>query len=44
MNGVFGQKLRKLRKEQGYTQEQLGELLHVTRQTVSYWETGKSPA
>ena len=42
MNGVFGQKLRKLRKEQGYTQEQLGELLHVTRQTVSYWETGKS--
>ena len=42
MNGVFGQKLRKLRKDQGYTQEQLGELLHVTRQTVSYWETGKS--
>lgn len=42
MNEIFGQKLRKLRKEQGYTQEQLGELLHVTRQTVSYWETGKS--
>ncbi len=42
MNGIFGQKLRKLRKEQGYTQEQLGETLHVSRQTVSYWETGKS--
>lgn len=42
MNEIFGQKLRKLRKGQGYTQEQLGELLHVTRQTVSYWETGKS--
>lgn len=42
MNGIFGQKLRTIRKEQGYTQERLGETLHVSRQTVSYWETGKS--
>ncbi len=30
-----------LRREQGFTQEQLGERLMVTNRTVSRWETGK---
>ena len=35
--GVF---LGQLRKEQGMTQEQLGEKLGVTNKTISRWETG----
>lgn len=35
---TFGEKLSKLRKENNYTQEQLAELLDVSRQTVSKWE------
>ena len=34
----FGEKLSKLRKERNYTQEQLAELIGVSRQTVSKWE------
>ena len=30
-----------IRKQQGMTQEQLGECLGVTNKTVSRWETGK---
>lgn len=35
----FGEKLSKLRKEKNYTQEQLAELLGVSRQAVSKWES-----
>lgn len=35
--GVF---LQELRKEQGLTQEQLGEKLHLSGKTISRWETG----
>ena len=31
-----------IRKQQGLTQEQLGERLGVTNKTVSRWETGVS--
>ena len=31
-----------LRKENGYTQEQLGEKIGVTNKTISRWETGVS--
>lgn len=34
----FGEKLSSLRKEKNYTQEQLAELVGVSRQTVSKWE------
>lgn len=36
----IGEFLAKLRKEQGWTQEQLGERLGVTNKTVSRWEKG----
>lgn len=35
----FGEKLSKLRKENNYTQEQLADVLNVSRQSVSKWES-----
>lgn len=34
--------IRKIRKAKGITQDALAEQLHVTRQAVSNWETGKN--
>ncbi len=36
----MGAFLQTLRKEQGLTQEQLGEKLHISGKTISRWETG----
>lgn len=36
---TLGDKLAKLRKEHNYTQEQLAELLGVSRQAISKWES-----
>ena len=38
----FGDKLSKLRKEKGLSQEGLAEKLEVTRQTVSKWELSQT--
>lgn len=35
---TFGEKLQKLRKENGMSQEELANQLHVSRQAVSKWE------
>ncbi|MEK3796586.1 helix-turn-helix transcriptional regulator [Paenibacillus sp. FSL R7-0204] len=37
-----GKRIATLRKTKGLSQEQLAELLHVSAQAVSKWETGKS--
>jgi len=37
----FGLKLQGLRKEKGLSQEALAEMLNVSRQAVSKWETGE---
>lgn len=39
---TFGDKLSKLRKENNYTQEQLAEILGVSRQAISKWESNIS--
>lgn len=37
----LGQTIRERRKVLGMTQEQLADRMHVSRQTVSHWETGR---
>ena len=39
--GKIGRFICSIRKQQGMTQEQLGERLGVTNKTISRWETGK---
>ena len=34
-----GEKLQKLRKENNYTQEELAEIMNVSRQSISKWES-----
>ena len=38
----IGKNLKQLREQKGLKQEQLAELLFVTRQTVSNYENGRS--
>lgn len=39
---TLGDKLLKLRKEKGFSQEELGNRIGVTRQTISNWELGET--
>lgn len=39
---TLGEKIQKLRKQQGLSQEALAEKVTVTRQTISKWELGQS--
>ena len=36
-----GEKIRKIRKMSGMTQEELAEKMNVSRQTISKWEKGR---
>ena len=38
----FNEKLRQLRKEKGLSQEELAEMLDVSRQAISKWESGQA--
>ncbi|USK49916.1 helix-turn-helix transcriptional regulator [Bacillus sp. CMF12] len=39
---IFAEKLKKERKEKGWSQEELAEKLFVSRQSVSKWENGQN--
>ena len=39
---MFGEKLKTLRKQKGFSQEELATRLHVVRQTISKWEKNLS--
>ena len=39
---TFGNKIQKLWKEKGLSQDALAELLYVSRQAISKWEFGVS--
>lgn len=39
---MFNENLKSLRKEKGFSQEELAIRLHVVRQTISKWEKGLS--
>ena len=38
---TFGEKLKAIRKEKGYSQEEMAGLLDVSRQAVSKWESDR---
>ena len=42
MMTTIGDNIRRIRQMRHYTQEQLAEQLHITRQTLSSWERGAS--
>lgn len=42
MSGNIGNRIRSLRQQRGYTQNDLGKLLYVSGQSVSKWEKGES--
>lgn len=39
---ILGEKISNLRKQNGWSQEELAEMLHVSRQSVSKWEGSQS--
>ena len=39
---MLGENILKLRKKSGLSQEQLGEKVNVTRQTISNWELNET--
>ena len=39
---MLGERILKLRKQNGLSQEQLGEKINVTRQTISNWELNET--
>lgn len=39
---TLGERIQKYRKMKGLSQEELGKLLHISRQTISKWESNQS--
>ena len=41
-SGDFGQYLRELRVQKGITQQEMSELMYVSRKTIGNWESGRT--
>ena len=41
MNTYLVMEIKRMRQEKGMTQEQLADVLYVSRQVISFWEQGK---
>jgi transcriptional regulator with XRE-family HTH domain len=41
-NMIFSERLKREREKKGWSQTELAEKIHVSRQSVSKWETGKN--
>ena len=41
MSIIFGQRLREVRTEKKYTQQDIANLFNVSKMTISSWETNK---
>ena len=39
---MIGENIKTYRQKKGYTQEEVANRLHVTRQTISKWEMGET--
>lgn len=42
MINIFSERLKKEREKKGWSQTELAEKIHISRQSVSKWETGKN--
>lgn len=42
MKNIMSKNILRLRKEKGYTQKKLADLMQVSAQAISKWETGQS--
>ena len=41
MNNPLGEMIRQIRIEKGFSQQQLADLIHVDRTTITNWERGR---
>ena len=39
---IFGKRLREVRKTKGLKQQELADILGISRKSYSYWENGKT--
>ena len=39
----IGKQIKAARNRMGWNQEVLGDKIHMSRQTISHWETGRAP-
>lgn len=41
MSKIFGERLRKIRLDNNYTQQEIAKVFKVSKMTISAWETNK---